>query len=136
MPPLILARLSNAMPLGPWTAVLEIVAADFPCALAKASAMDWVSAGTGVRPLSSTSGTKRTFWRPVAADDAIRVYLWLGISDPNTPGLRDLLTAISRYGCLYEKPYATAPEVVDAGGRVLGLKSRATWTLCGDGALS
>ena len=119
MPPFILARLSNAMPLGPWTAVLKSLQPILAQGSGEGFAMDWVSAGTGVRP---SSPPDKADVLASGSYDAIRVYLWLGISDPNTPGLRDLLTAISGMA-VYMKNHATAPEVVDASGRVLGLNA-------------
>ena len=116
MPPFILVRLSHAMPLGPWGAVLS----SLPPILAQGSgegfAMDWVTAGTGVRPSPAPDKADAL---PVGSYDAIRVYLWLGISDPNTPGVRELLAAVSGMAA-YMKNHAAPPEIVDASGRVLG----------------
>jgi endoglucanase len=119
MPPFILARFSNAMPLGPWAAILKSLQPILAQGSGDGFAMDWVSAGTGVRP-SSPPGKADVL--ASGSYDAIRVYLWLGISDPNTSGIHELLAAIPGMA-IYMKNHATAPEVVDASGRVLGLNA-------------
>ncbi len=55
----------------------------------------------------------------VGSYDAIRVYLWLGISDASTPGLQDLLGDVSGMAT-YLKTQPLPPERVDSAGTVLG----------------
>jgi endoglucanase len=119
MPPFILARLSKAIPLGPWGAVLNSLQPILAQGSGAGFAMDWVSAGTGIRPSPPPDKVDAV---PVGSYDAIRVYLWLGISDPNTPRIRELLAGVSGMGA-FMKSHATPPEVVDAGGRVLSLNA-------------
>jgi endo-1,4-beta-D-glucanase Y len=119
MPPFILARLSDAMPLGPWGAVLNSLQPILAQGSGDGFAMDWVTAGTGVRP-SPPPGKEDA--ASVGSYEAIRVYLWLGISNPNTPRVSELLAAVSGMA-VYMKSHATPPEVVDASGRVLGLNA-------------
>lgn len=115
----VLERLAGAMPQGPWRAV----AASLGPMLARGSgsgyAMDWVSAGAGVRPMQApadfASGKKDA---PVLGSyDAIRVYLWLGIADPSTPGRADLLKSVDGMA-EYLQTVAIPPEQIDSSGKV------------------
>ena len=115
LPPFILARLSNAMPKGPWNAVLSSLQPILAQGSGDGFAMDWVSAGTGIRPSAPPNKADAA---PVGSYDAIRVYLWLGISDPNTPGVRQLFSGVSGMSS-YMKSHPMPPEIVDASGRAL-----------------
>lgn len=120
LPPFLLAYLAKAIPTGPWRAVLE----SLQPLLAKGSgagyAMDWVAAGTEIRPSLSPAQLAAgvSDKAPIGSYDAIRVYLWLGIADPATPGLQALLPAVSGMAA-YLKVHVTPPEQVDSLGRVL-----------------
>jgi endoglucanase len=119
VPPFILVRLCNVIPRGPWGAVLESLRPILAQGSGDGFAMDWVSAGTGVRPSPSPDKAGAV---PIGSYDAIRVYLWLGISDPTTPEVPELLTAVSGMAA-YMKGHVAPPEVVDATGRVLGVNA-------------
>jgi endo-1,4-beta-D-glucanase Y len=86
--------------------------------------MDWVAAGNGIHPsitpaqLAAGNSDKQ----PIGAYEAIRVYLWLGIADPATPGVHALLGSIPGMG-EYLKAHVTPPEQVDDAGRVLSTNS-------------
>jgi endo-1,4-beta-D-glucanase Y len=119
MPSFILVRLSNAIPRGPWGAVLESLQPILAQGSGEGFAMDWVSAGTGIRP---SPPPDKAGALAVGSYDAIRVYLWLGISEPTTPGVRELLAAVTGMAD-YMKSHGSPPEVVDASGRVLSLNA-------------
>jgi endoglucanase len=119
IPPFILVRLSNVIPRGPWGTVLESLQPILAQGSGDGFAMDWVSAGTGIRPSPPPDKADAV---PVGSYDAIRVYLWLGISDPTTPGVRELLAAVSGMAA-YMKGHAAPPEIEDASGRVLGVNA-------------
>jgi endoglucanase len=119
MPPFVLARLSNAVPLGPWNAVQSSLERILAQGSADGFAMDWVSAGTGVRPCPPPDKADAL---AVGSYDAIRVYLWLGITDPNAPKIRELLASVSGMAA-YMKSHAAPPEVVDASGRIVNINA-------------
>ena len=83
--------------------------------------MDWVVAGAdgihpSVTPDQRATGAKDAV--PIGSYDAIRVYLWLGIADPLTPGLQPMLTALPGMASgLRRNP--VPPLVVDNAGKVL-----------------
>lgn len=90
MPPPVLAGLATAEPSGPWSAI----AASFPQLLRHAQingfALDWVVAGPdGLQPWSPANPQQA-----IGSYDAIRVYLWTGMANPETPGVREALAAI------------------------------------------
>jgi len=120
LPPFLLAYLAKAIPTGPWRAVLE----SLQPLLAKGSgagyAMDWVAAGTEIRPSLSPGQLAAGISdkTPIGSYDAIRVYLWLGIADPATPGVQALLPTVSGMAA-YLKVHVTPPEQVDSLGHVL-----------------
>jgi endoglucanase len=119
LPPFILVRLSGAMPQGPWGAVLDSLLPILAQGSGDGFAMDWVTAGTGVRPSPAPDKPDAP---SVGSYDAIRVYLWLGISDPNTPNISKMLSLVSGMG-VHLKSHVAPPEVVDASGRVLGINA-------------
>ena len=119
MPPFVLVRLSSAMPRGPWRGVFDSLLPILAEGSGNGFAMDWVTAGTGVRP-SSAPGKVDAL--PVGSYDAIRVYLWLGISDSSTPGIRQLLAAVPGMAA-YLKGHNLPPESVDANGRTISLNA-------------
>jgi endoglucanase len=120
LPPFLLAYLATAIPTGPWRAVLESLQPLLAQGSGAGYAMDWVSAGTVIRPSVSPNQLAAgiTDKPPIGSYDAIRVYLWLGIADPATPGLRTLLPKVPGMAT-YMKEHVTPPEQVDSLGRVL-----------------
>ncbi len=121
LPPFILVRLSKENPQGPWSTVLD----SMPQLLAQGSgggfAMDWVLAGPGgVRPSLTPAqlATGKNEGAPVGGYDAIRIYLWLGISDPGTPGLRELAAPLGGM-TNYMRTNLAPPLLVDSAGKVL-----------------
>jgi endo-1,4-beta-D-glucanase Y len=129
LPPSILVRFSKATPQGPWSEVLASLGALLASGSGHAAAapdaggfaMDWVAAGEGgthpsATPAQLLAGTKDAV--PIGSYDAIRVYLWLGIADPGTPGLRDLLGSVSGMAALL-KANPAPPRIVDATGSVV-----------------
>jgi endo-1,4-beta-D-glucanase Y len=124
MPPFLLAYFARAAPTGPWGAVLQSLHPLLAQGSGAGFAMDWVAAGTTIRP-SPTPAQRAagvTDKPPIGSYDAIRVYLWLGIADPATPGVRNVLPTVSGMAD-YLKLHATPPEKVDDLGQVLSANS-------------
>lgn len=92
----VLRRLATASPAGPWSAIADNTAQMIVAATPKGFIADWV----GYQASSDTQG--RFVIDPVKGDrgsyDAIRVYLWAGVtprSDPLATRLRNALTGMS-----------------------------------------
>ena len=120
LPPPVLVRLSTAFPEGPWTAVLASLHPILAQGSAGGFAMDWVTGGVVIGPSISPAQLASAQYdaTPLGSYDAIRVYLWLGLSDKSTPGLKSLLDAASGMA-VYLKTHVTPPSSVDGQGRVV-----------------
>ena len=121
LPPLLLTSLAKTLPHGPWAALLRTLPSLLALPSAHGFAMDWVSAGPdGVKPAgapgSAAPGEQPS--QPISSYDAIRVYLWLGLADPATPGLRVLFSGTSGMA-KYLRTAMTPPRVVSAEGAVV-----------------
>ena len=120
LPVPVLTRLAEALPQGPWRAVAASLGPLLTHGSGSGYAMDWVSAGSGIHPMQTpsdlASGKKDAL--VIGSYDAIRVYLWLGISDPATPGRGDLLKSVDGMAT-YLKAQTVPPEQVDRLGKVL-----------------
>jgi endo-1,4-beta-D-glucanase Y len=120
LPPSILSYLATTFPRGPWGAVL----ASLPTLLVQGTgggfAMDWVTAGGGVRPAISPieHPTVGNAGQAMGSYDAIRVYLWLGIADPDTPGVQESLAGLAGMAN-YMKRHPVPPRKVDENGTAL-----------------
>ena len=112
----VLTRLANASPGGPWNSVIASLRPLLMRGSGAGYAMDWVEAGESVRP-SAAPGAKGA--PAIGSYDAIRVYLWLGISDPATPGRGELLGYMDGMAA-YLKSHPIPPEKVDSSGNVIG----------------
>ncbi len=120
LPPPLLMRLSEIQPDGPWRSVLNSLQTMLQKGSGAGFAMDWIAAGTTVRPSISpvqrASGDHSAV--PLGAYEAIRVYLWLGLSDEGTPGLTAMLAQLPGMAA-YLQHEMTPPLEVDEQGRVL-----------------
>jgi endoglucanase len=120
MPPFLLAYFAKTQPTGPWSSILQSLQPLLAQGSGTGFAMDWIAAGSGIHPTLSPSqlASGAADKVPIGSYDAIRVYLWLGISDPATPGVQALLPTVSGMAA-YLKAHVTPPEQVDSMGRVL-----------------
>ena len=119
LPPSLLAYFAKRQPQMPWRQVLDslpqIVATD------GGMVMDWVSAGEfGVRPSVNPSLLRQgpSTLPPTGSYDAIRVYLWMGLADQRTPGVRESLEQMQGMA-RYMRGHLIPPLKVDAKGAVL-----------------
>ena len=119
LPPPVLARLATMLPDGPWGTVLSSLHPMLRGGSPSGFAMDWITAGTTVRaspsPVELARGEHNA--EPVGSYDAIRVYLWLGVADRETPGVKELLADTAGMAA-YLKTQVTPPLVVSPAGQV------------------
>jgi endo-1,4-beta-D-glucanase Y len=121
MPPPLLAFFAKMMPQGPWSSVLESLPALIGGEMSHGFAMDWVLAGPdGAKPSAAprepTSGVHDA--EPSGSYDAIRVYLWLGIADSGTYGVKTMVGQLSGMG-QYLHGAVTPPLEVDAQAKIV-----------------
>lgn len=124
LPPPLIAYFAKTIPTGPWRDVLDSIGPILAQGSAAGFAMDWVSAGTIVRPSISPGqlASGATDKHATGSYDAIRVYLWLGLSDPATPTVRRLFPLISGMAN-YLLTHPAPPEQVDDAGRIVSPNS-------------
>ena len=119
LPPPVLMRLSELQTDGPWRSVLNSLQTMLQKGSAGGFAMDWIAAGTTIRP-SISAGQRAADDRsavPIGAYEAIRVYLWLGLTDEGTPGLAAMLAQVPGMAG-YLQHEMIPPLEVDAQGQV------------------
>jgi len=114
-PPELLAYFAKRDPAGPWKDVL----ASLPAVLHTNGgfAMDWMTAGPGGLRASLPPGISAVV--PMGSYDAIRVYLWLGMADPKTDGVRQSMAAMKGMA-EYLKGHTFPPEFVTSAGKDFG----------------
>jgi endoglucanase len=119
MPPPLLAYFARRTPLSPWREVQK----NLPAVLHTDGGfvMDWVSAGSGavrgsVNPAKLVKGPSTE--TPSGSYDAIRAYLWIGMADPKTEGVKEAMAQIGGMAA-YLRRNVVPPLQVDASGKVL-----------------
>ncbi len=123
LPPSLLSYFATTFPQGPWGAMLGSLPVLLTRGAVNGFAMDWLMAGGGLSPTPAPGdGSQRTdagATRSSAAGsyDAIRVYLWLGIADPQTPGVQESLAGVAGMAS-YLKKHPVPPRRVDEQGSV------------------
>lgn len=117
----VLAELAHELPDGPWAAIITSLPSITGGAASHGFAMDWVAAGPGgvhpvAPPREPSAGRRET--QAAGSYDAVRVYLWLGMTDPGTRGAHQLMEQVSGMGT-YLHIAPTPPLEVAADGTVL-----------------
>ncbi len=117
--PSVLSYLAAQFPQGPWGAVLSSLPRILTESSAGGFAMDWVSAGGGLSPTASPAShsSDDKSGRASGSYDAIRVYLWLGIADQETTGIKESLAGLGGMAA-YLKQHPAPPRIVDGTGKV------------------
>lgn len=121
LPPFILARFAKVFPAGPWKSILQTLPALLAGDVAHGYAMDWLASdATGLHPSPPPTQLSAGVRPPEAGGsyDAIRVYLWLGISDPGTPGERLFLQQLPSMAT-YLQTAMIPPSNVDPSGKIV-----------------
>jgi endoglucanase len=116
----VLTRLAAALPDGPWVSVIASMGPMLARGSGSGWAMDWVAAGSSIRAIATPGEfvAAKANAPILGSYDAIRVYLWLGISAPATPGRADLLSYLPGMAN-YLKTQGAPPSKVDSNGRVV-----------------
>ena len=117
----VLTRLAQALPQGPWGAVVTSLQTLVSGENGSGYAMDWVVAGPdGIHPVAPPSEPTSGQQEPHAGGsyDAIRVYLWLGIADPKTVGEREMLQSLPAMAKFLGTP-GPPPLEVDPSGMIV-----------------
>ncbi len=116
LPPPVLLRFARSMPQGPWSSILR----SLPSMLAPGNgfAMDWVSSSGGTLRSTVYPPGAPAPAHPVGSYDAIRVYLWLGLSERDTPELKPMFAA-TRGMAAYLAKAVTPPLSVNDSGAIL-----------------
>jgi endo-1,4-beta-D-glucanase Y len=120
MPVPLLAFFAKTMQ-GPWPSVLESLPVLVGGEMSHGFAMDWVTAGAwGIRPSAAPREPTSGVHEPQISGsyDAIRAYLWLGIADIGTYGVKTMIGQVAGMG-QYLQQAVTPPLEVDARGKVL-----------------
>lgn len=120
MPPQLIARMHQQAPNGPWGTVQQ----DLPVVLTQGAsagfAMDWLAGdANGVHASTSPDMVAggRSGGPAFGSYDAIRVYLWLGTADRQTPGVEESLAAMPAMA-QYLSGAILPPLKVDSNGIV------------------
>jgi len=120
MPLPVLTYLAQTVPQGPWGAVRQSSPSLVTGGSTAGFAMDWVAVSPkGLRPVAApTSGrSDLSESKPQGSYDAIRVYLWAGVSDPSTPGVGQMFAQLGGMKG-YLSGALIPPAAVDADGHV------------------
>ena len=118
----VLTYFAHSVPQGPWGAVRDSLPLLLDSHMDHGFAMDWVRAASdGVQAIAPPHEPSAGERIPQAAGsyDAIRVYLWLGLSDPRTPGRAQLLKETSGMADLLRAGAASPPLEVSSLGAVV-----------------
>lgn len=123
----VLTYMAKALPQGPWSSVLASLPRLLDASMDHGFVMDWLLAGpNGVHPSAPpaepSAGVREA--HPSGSYDAIRTYLWLGVSDPETPGRRSLLAQVPGMANVLDKA-ASPPLEIDAQGAIVHADSPA-----------
>jgi endoglucanase len=116
----ILTGLGNVDPKGPWRAIAGSVPTLLEKSARRGFAMDWLRyrAKDGFQPASKPDSKE-----PAGGSyDAIRVYLWAGLTHAETPGASETLHAVSGMAD-YLASHPIPPEHINSSGVVVGSKA-------------
>jgi endoglucanase len=113
-----LQQAAAAQPNGPWKGILSQLPVVICDGSSSGFAMDWdtFTTGNGYAPASAPQNSGNS--HVIGSYDAIRVYLWTGLSQAATLHFRRMLSCINGMAT-YMDHHSTPPEVVDATGKAL-----------------
>jgi endoglucanase len=111
LPLQILTSFSKEFPRGPWHGIAENLPALLSPTVGNGFAMDWVKFEASSGFSASAVGSQQAS----GSYDAIRVYLWAGMLDPETPGRNQLLQSLAGMQA-YLRTHPVPPERVAPNG--------------------
>lgn len=113
----VIERLAEIDPGGPWGAMARELPQFLAASAPHGFAMDWVSysPGKGFVPAAVTGKDGKAQGSAAGSFDAIRVYLWAGMSSANDPRSRAALAAVGGMG-QWLQSHLFPPERVSAEG--------------------
>jgi endo-1,4-beta-D-glucanase Y len=114
--PLLLAA-NQAAPDGPWKSMATALRVWLRHASPSGFAMDWVEY-TEDKGFSAVSEPGNSSKSPRGSYDAIRVYLWAGMTPREAPGSAELLETLAPMSS-YVKTHMAPPEIVAPDGTIL-----------------
>jgi len=115
LPPFILQRLAVVDPSGPWGQIALGIPRMLQMSSRRGFAMDWVNYVPGDGFYPAAKGPEKDAAPAMGSYDAIRVYLWAGMMDPNSKLRAEVLNAIPGMG-LYLADHDAPPEKVSDQG--------------------
>jgi endoglucanase len=116
----VVERMAGVDAAGPWAGI----ARDLPRFLRESSrsgfAMDWATYNqrTGFQAVAAPDGSGKFQGAGLGSYDAIRVYLWAGMTDSATGGAKSVLDGIAGMSAYLEN-HPVPPEKVSSDGRIL-----------------
>jgi len=113
--PLLLAA-KRADPQGPWGAMVSALPEWLELASPSGFAMDWVEYTNG-KGFSAVGEPGNTSKPACGSYDAIRVYLWAGVTDRESPGAVSILHLFTPMSS-YVKTHLSPPEAVNPDGSI------------------
>ena len=116
-PLFLLERLAKADPVGPWTGIARKQAELIEDSSPEGFTMDWVSYTPGIGFAPSVESAVKSDGA-VGSYDAIRVYLWAGMTSEDQPGRGKILKSLHGMS-EYLKNHDAPPEKVNAMGQPL-----------------
>jgi endo-1,4-beta-D-glucanase Y len=114
----LIEQMATIQPDGPWSAMVEALPKFLTAASAGGFVMDWVEYSTtsGWKPIAQPGQTDVT--EALGSYDAIRVYLWTGISDSGTPQMAACMGSLSGMAT-YMRGALLPPAKVDEHGMIV-----------------
>lgn len=118
MPPQLLAYFAHRKPGSAWARIAEALPA--VAAAKNGYVMDWMKVdGETVQPSAAPAAAQenKRESEPAGSYDAIRLYLWVGLADPRTPGVHECLLRMTAMSA-YLQSHITPPLRVEASGKI------------------
>lgn len=113
----VIERMAAIDPEGPWTAIAQRLPQFLRDSSPQGFVMDWVTytLADGFQPAGAPGTTGKSRTQPMGSYDAIRMYLWAGMSNPADPEGKAVLAAVGGMAA-WLHTHLFPPEEVSAAG--------------------